>query len=274
VWDLATGALKFALAKQHAHAVRGLGFSARHAYLFSCSEDKEAKCLDLETKQVVRQYHGHESGVYALALHPKLDLLVTGGRDRTVRVWDIRTRTEVFQLRGHKDAVTALVAQGVDPQVVSGSEDATVRLWDLTAGRTAATLTYHKRGVRSLALHPDEFSFCAGSTASLKKFALPEGRFMMDMPMPAASATGAAGSGVVSALAVNRDGVLVAGTDAGSLRFWDWRSGAAFHDEPLRMQPGSLESENYVTALAFDVTGSRLFTCNGDKSIQTFCEVG
>jgi WD40 repeat protein len=45
--------------------------------------------------QVIRHYHGHLSGVYALALHPTLDLLVTGGRDSVARVWDMRTKQQV-----------------------------------------------------------------------------------------------------------------------------------------------------------------------------------
>jgi pleiotropic regulator 1 len=44
------------------------------------------KCWDLEVNKVIRQYHGHLSGVYACSLHPTLDVLVTGGRDATARV--------------------------------------------------------------------------------------------------------------------------------------------------------------------------------------------
>lgn len=42
--------------------------------------------------QVIRHYHGHLSGVYALAVHPTLDVLMTGGRDAVCRVWDMRTK--------------------------------------------------------------------------------------------------------------------------------------------------------------------------------------
>ena len=42
--------------------------------------------------QVIRHYHGHLSGVYSLALHPTLDVLMTGGRDSVCRVWDMRTK--------------------------------------------------------------------------------------------------------------------------------------------------------------------------------------
>ena len=30
--------------------------------------------------------------MYALALHPSLDILMTGGRDSVCRVWDMRTK--------------------------------------------------------------------------------------------------------------------------------------------------------------------------------------
>lgn len=55
--------------------------SATSPYLFSAAEDKTVKCWDLEQNKVVRHYHGHLSGVYCAALHPTLDILVTGGRD-------------------------------------------------------------------------------------------------------------------------------------------------------------------------------------------------
>lgn len=41
---------------------------------------------------MIRDYHGHLSGVYCIALHPTLDVIVTGGRDSVLRVWDIRAR--------------------------------------------------------------------------------------------------------------------------------------------------------------------------------------
>lgn len=66
--------------------MRGLAVSPRHPYLFSCGEDKMVKCWDLEQNKVIRQYHGHLSGVYSLSLHPTLDVLVTSGRDATARV--------------------------------------------------------------------------------------------------------------------------------------------------------------------------------------------
>jgi WD40 repeat protein len=70
--------------------------------------------------QVIRNYHGHLSGVYCLALHPTLDLLMTGGRDSVCRVWDIRSKVQVFALSGHTNTVASVLAQAVDPQVGGG----------------------------------------------------------------------------------------------------------------------------------------------------------
>ncbi len=44
--------------------------------MFSASEDKTVKCWDLEYNKIIRNYHGHLSGVYSLSLHPTLDVLV------------------------------------------------------------------------------------------------------------------------------------------------------------------------------------------------------
>lgn len=85
MWDLASGVLKITLTG-HINAIRGLCISDRHPYLFSCAEDKKVLCWDLEYNKVIRHYHGHLSGVYCMALHPTLDVLVTGGRDATARV--------------------------------------------------------------------------------------------------------------------------------------------------------------------------------------------
>lgn len=67
--------------------------------------------------QVIRHYHGHLSGVYSLALHPNLDLLMTGGRDSVCRVWDMRSKVQAHVLSGHDDTVCSILSQASDPQV-------------------------------------------------------------------------------------------------------------------------------------------------------------
>jgi pleiotropic regulator 1 len=85
--------------------------------------------------QVIRHYHGHLSGVYSMALHPTLDVLMTGGRDSVCRVWDMRSKTQAFCLTGHDNTVCSIISQSADPQVITGSHDATIKLWDLATGK-------------------------------------------------------------------------------------------------------------------------------------------
>lgn len=262
IWDLASGTLKLTLTG-HINAVRGLAISDRHPYLFSVGEDKMARCWDLEYNKVVRHYHGHLSGIYCCTLHPTIDLFITGGRDSSARVWDIRTKAQIHCLTGHTNTVASVAAQGVDPQVITGSHDQTVRLWDLVAGRTATILTHHKKSIRALQLHPSEFTFVSAAADNLKHWKLPEARFIKNF---------SGHNAVVNTVALNRDNVLVSGADNGSMYFWDWRSGYNFQQVQSRPQPGSLESEAGVFALAFDHTGSRLISCEADKTIKIYAE--
>jgi pleiotropic regulator 1 len=265
IWNLAaasvgneSSALQLTLTG-HISPVRGLAFSPRHPYLFSAGEDKTVKCWDLETNQVVRHYHGHLSGVYCLKLHPTLDIVVTGGRDAVARVWDMRTKTQIHCLAGHDNTVGCLLVNSVHPSVVTGSQDSTVKLWDLVAGKCVTTLTHHRKGIRALVQAPFERTFCSGASDGLKKFTSSKGQFLKTLSGHKA---------VVNAMAVNDDGVLVSGGDDGTMRFWDYQSGYAFQGESAVAQPGSLEAENGIMALEFDLTGTRLVTGESDKTIK------
>lgn len=263
IWDVASGRLKLTLTG-HIEQVRGLAVSKHHTYLFSAGDDKQVKCWDLEQNKVVRSYHGHLSGVYCLALHPTIDILLTGGRDSVCRVWDIRTKAMVMALSGHDNTVCSVFARPTDPQVVTGSHDTTIKFWDLVAGKTMTTLTHHKKSVRAMAMHPKEQAFASGSADNIKKFSLPRGEFIQNMLSQQKT--------IINAMAVNEDGVLATAGDNGSMWFWDWKSGHNFQQTETIVQPGSLDSEACIYALSYDISGSRLVTCEADKTIKMWKE--
>ncbi|KAL5969072.1 Pleiotropic regulator 1, partial [Taenia solium] len=262
IWDFASGYLKLTLTG-HISAVRGVVISPRQPYLFSCGEDKTVKCWDLEQNKVIRHYHGHMSAVYDIDLHPTLDVLVTCGRDATARVWDMRTKVNIHTLSGHSNTVSSVRCQESDPQVITASHDATIRLWDLAAGKTMVCLTNHKKSVRSLAIHPTQNAFISASPDNIKQWKLPNGTFLQNLSGHKA---------LVNALAINMDGVVVSGGDNGSMYFWDWRSGYNFQKLNSIAQPGSINSEAGIFALAFDRSGSRLVTAEADKTIKVYKE--
>jgi len=262
IWDLASGKLKLSLTG-HVSVVRGLAVSTRQPYLFSCGEDRQVKCWDLEYNKVVRHYHGHLSAVYDLALHPTLDVLVSCGRDSTARVWDMRTKVNIHTLAGHTNTVSSVKCQSTDPQVITASNDSTIRLWDLAAGKSMATLTNHKKSVRGLVLHPKLFMFASGGPDNIKQWKCPEGQFIQNL---------SGHNAIVNCLAVNADGVLVSGADNGTMYFWDWKTGYNFQRFQAPVQPGSLDSEAGIFQMCFDQSGSRLITCEADKTLKIYKE--
>ncbi|KAG5555093.1 hypothetical protein RHGRI_012579 [Rhododendron griersonianum] len=263
IWDVGTGRLKLTLTG-HIEQVRGLAVSNKHTYMFSAGDDKQVKCWDLEQNKVIRSYHGHLSGVYCLALHPTIDILLTGGRDSVCRVWDIRSKMQIHALSGHENTVCSVFTRPTDPQVITGSHDTTIKFWDLRYGKTMVTLTHHKKSVRAMALHPTENCFASASADNIKKFNLPKGEFVHNMLSQQKT--------IINAMAVNEDGVMVTGGDNGSLWFWDWKSGHNFQQSQTIVQPGSLDSEAGIYASSYDVTGTRLITCEADKTIKMWKE--
>jgi pleiotropic regulator 1 len=260
IWDLASGKLKLSLTG-HVSTVRGLAVSTRHPYLFSAGEDRMVKCWDLEYNKVIRHYHGHLSAVYALALHPTIDVLVTCGRDSTARVWDMRTKVNVHTLGGHTSTVSAIACQSTDPQVITGSNDSTIKLWDLAAGKAMCTLTNHKKSVRSIVNHPNLFMFASASPDNIKQWKCPEGKFIQNL---------SGHNAIVNCMAVNSDGVLVSGADNGTMNFWDWKTGYNFQRFQAPVQPGSMDSEAGIFAMTYDHSGTRLITCEADKTIKVY----
>lgn len=149
-------------------------------------------------------------------------------------------------------------------QVITASHDSTIRCWDLIAGKASSILTNHKKSVRDIGIHPTEYTFYSGSADNIKVWKCPEGNFMRNI---------SGHNAIINTMAINRDNVLVSGADNGSMYFWDWKTGYNFQQITAVAQPGSLDSENSILAMGFDMTGSRLITCEGDKSIKIYKEV-
>ena len=55
--------------------------------------------------------------MYAIDLHPTIDVLLTCGRDGTARVWDMRTKACIHTLTGHNNTVADVKCQAAEPQV-------------------------------------------------------------------------------------------------------------------------------------------------------------
>ncbi|KAG7662947.1 PRP46 [[Candida] subhashii] len=268
IWDLASSQLKATLTG-HIMGVRSLVISKRFPYLFSGSEDKTIRCWDLERTNAIegcqiRNYHGHVGGIYAMSLHPELNILFTGGRDSVIRVWDIRSRNEIMTLVGHSNDISSIESQLIDPQVISSSMDGTIRLWDLRKQNTQVCLTHHIKSIRDMKLHPQELTFCSGdSNGNIKQWLLPKGQLLNEFEKPPQDGR----SKIINTLSINHvSNTLFAGYDDGKMEFYDYINGDLIQSGTTPPVQGSTESAIYAST--FDVSGLRLITCEGDKSIK------
>ncbi|KAI5968484.1 PRP46 [Candida theae] len=270
IWDLASSQLKSTITG-HIMGVRALIVSKKFPYLFSGSEDKTLRCWDLEKSNAaegcqIKNFHGHVGGIYALSLHPQLDVLLSGGRDAVVRIWDIRATKEITLLSGHKSDITSIESFDNDPQVVTSSMDGTIRLWDLRKQSTELCITQHSKSIRSMVAHPFERTFTSGdSNGNIKQWLLPKGELLNNFEKSEMEGEG----GIINTLAINPvANTLFAGYDDGKVEFYDYISGKLSQSGQARALPGADGAAIYASA--FDMSGLRLITCGGDKSIKVW----
>jgi pleiotropic regulator 1 len=107
------------------------------------------------------------------------------------------------------------------------------------------------------------YSFISGSSDNIKVWKCPDATFLRNI---------SGHNAILNAMAINSDNVLVSVADNGTMKFWDYKSGYNFQSEEVKPQPGSLDSEAGIYDCCFDKTGSRLITCEADKTIKIWKE--
>jgi WD40 repeat protein len=136
LWELASREL---LAE---YQVTGQGeslkFSPDDRYLLRVTDDNAVTLLDLAARKDPRRLEGHGSYVYAAAVHPDGELIVTGDWRGTVLLWDASSGREVARL--------ANLGQGIhgfrfspDGKRLIGIGHA-IHVWELATGERIAKL--------------------------------------------------------------------------------------------------------------------------------------
>ena len=216
----------------------------------------------------IRSYHGHLGGVYSIGLHPELDVLFSGGKDCVVRVWDIRSRVEAMTLLGHTNDITSIETDYNDPQVITSSMDGTIRLWDLRKLKTELLITNHSKSIRSMKSHPKEATFVSGdSNGEIKQWILPKGELLNEFGTSQLLPNQRDNSRIINTLAINPvTNTLFSGYDDGKLEFYNYTTGNLQQSGQSPSLAGPEQSAIYAST--FDMSGLRLLTCHGDKSIR------
>jgi cytochrome c len=141
---------------------------------------------------------GHGAPVAGLAVSPDGETLASASWDRTVRLWQL-SGGGARVLEGHQQNVNAVAFLPDGKAVVSAGYDATLRIWPLR-GDGAPIIVTLPTPLNAVVVAPDGEILCAGADG--KVYALSSAGELR--------ATIAAVDGPIIALAIGRDGALVA----------------------------------------------------------------
>ncbi|XP_064289665.1 sperm-associated antigen 16 protein isoform X2 [Passer domesticus] len=95
----------------------------------------------------------HDFAVTCLALHPRKNIVLTGGDDRLWKTWGFPDGNILLTGEGHTDWLSGCCFRPSGTQLVTSSGDTTVRLWDLSRRGCILTLRGHSRAVRGCSWH-------------------------------------------------------------------------------------------------------------------------
>ncbi|CAJ0564902.1 unnamed protein product, partial [Mesorhabditis spiculigera] len=115
--------------------------------LLTGSGDSTCAIWDVESGQMIQNFHGHTGDVFALDV-PKQDtgnIFISAGADKHTLVWDIRTGQCVQSFEGHESDINTVRFHPNGDAFATGSDDATCRMFDLRADRQVCV--YEKESI-------------------------------------------------------------------------------------------------------------------------------
>ncbi|CAI4222399.1 unnamed protein product [Auanema sp. JU1783] len=115
--------------------------------LLTGSGDSTCAIWDVESGQMIQNFHGHTGDVFAIDV-PKCDTgntFISAGADKHSLVWDIRTGQCVQSFEGHEADINTVRFHPNGDAFATGSDDASCRLFDLRADRQVCV--YEKESI-------------------------------------------------------------------------------------------------------------------------------
>lgn len=118
---------------------------------------------NLETKQEIRQFQGHQEMVYGgIICHPNGKWVISGSgdiwamtsKDNTIRVWDVKTGQERHRLDQHTTQILRMALSPDGDWIASTSYDGTARLWNLETQAERLLLDLNPIVPGGIAFHP------------------------------------------------------------------------------------------------------------------------
>jgi len=236
---------------------------------------------------------GHDASVTTVAASPDGRKLATTSTDGDTRVWNSETGLELWPLYTGGSPVRALAFSPDNRWLLTGDASGHIRFWDMASGREKKTISALKSHTTSLAFSPDGRWLAAGcADGKVRRWLVADDSNEEQAALHAHAAGAVAvvflgperlaiagrggrvkifnakgelqqtlgAAGPVRALATDGNGLLAAGGDRGTVRFWNAADGKLRHE--LASEQGSVRS------LAFNKHGTRLAATGAKGGVE------
>lgn len=183
------------------HAVR---VSEDGRLVYTVGTDGLLRVWEVATGVVLRAIpmDAHKDRVRSLAVAPRGDLAVTGGRDKRICIWNLKTGGLAAALDGHEDWVSDVAVSADGAFAASASYDETVRLWDCRGYRVEKVFGPFGGRVRAVAFTPDGGTLLAGDERG--------GFHLLELGGSGSGQTLLVEGAVIDRIAVDREGGVAA----------------------------------------------------------------
>jgi WD40 repeat protein len=259
-WEVSTGELLDAVAKNDMKEVQALAFSRDGHWLATENSSDTTSLRNPSTGQEIRTLSSDKplgplgsNWVYSIAFSPDGRWLASALDDKTVRLWDVNTGRKVRDLTGLRRAVVYIAFSPNGRLLATGDDPKNVRIWDPASGEEIYKLTGHKKPIYAVAFSPDSRWLASASADKTVK--------IWDLAVGHELHTLAGHGNLVTSLAFSPDGRwLVSGSWDKTVKIWDVESGRELqtlsgHDHP-------------VYSVAFDSRGQWLASGGEDGTIK------
>ncbi|TWW60634.1 DmX-like protein 1 [Takifugu flavidus] len=132
---------------------------------------------------LVHAFCCHDSGATVLAMAPRLQLLITGGKKGWISILDLPHKHQRQSFQAHESPVKALAVDPTEDCFISGSSEGNIRVWSLATQSPLYTFpNEHARqslfrnlgtGVMQIEVGPADHIFSCGADGTMKMRILP-----------------------------------------------------------------------------------------------------
>jgi len=221
IWDIETGNCHATL-EGHGGPVNCVAITPDGKRLLSSSDDHTIRIWEFPSGRLGRVLEGHRNYVPLVAPFAKGQMLLSAGIDRLIKLWVTDSGECMKTIQADQDFMAA--ALGADGErLLTGGFDGTVALWDLDGGQRLASMKRHTGHASSVAITADGWYGFSGSNDTTVK--------TWDLEAVTSLGTLEGHGSEVHSLALFPDAAWVASTGFidGTVRLWDWKSGACLH---------------------------------------------